>query len=268
MEKHFCFPVLPSFDFMIAYNETSRQTHTKEIDLHTHNCVEFYINLSGDVSFLVQDKLFPVSRGDIIVSRPGEYHHCVYRSDAPHALYWILIDLPEDYPKDAVSFSGANLIAPLPEVKEEILAVCDALYNGTLTDFERYSHFFRMVSLMQEASGNRTDRNRLPEDLTRAIRYIDAHIEENISLSDIAESLFMSKSTLERRFRRYVDMLPSAYIRNKKLLIAKDRLFSGMSVLEAGVSVGYQDNSHFIRLFTRQFGMTPYRYVQNKTIRS
>ena len=85
-------PALNSFEFQIKYTETDRKSHTHEIGLHTHNEFEIYINLSGDVSFLVENNLYKLSRGDVIIARPGEYHHCVYRSDAPHKLFWILFD--------------------------------------------------------------------------------------------------------------------------------------------------------------------------------
>ena len=56
---------LNAFDFQIQYTETNQKMHFFEIDLHTHNEFELYINLSGDVSFLVENTLYPVSRGDV-----------------------------------------------------------------------------------------------------------------------------------------------------------------------------------------------------------
>lgn len=51
-------PSLNEFDFQIKYSETDRKSHTHEIGLHTHNELEIYINLSGDVSFLVENNLY------------------------------------------------------------------------------------------------------------------------------------------------------------------------------------------------------------------
>ena len=72
---------------------------------HSHDCYEFYINVSGDVSFLVENSLYPLSRGDVIIARPGEQHHCVYRSDKPHKMFWILFDCEKN--QTVLDFSQA-----------------------------------------------------------------------------------------------------------------------------------------------------------------
>lgn len=57
---------------------------------HIHDECEIYVNMSGKVSFMVENRLYPVGWGDIILSRPYEYHHCVSHSNQPHEHYWIL----------------------------------------------------------------------------------------------------------------------------------------------------------------------------------
>ena len=51
---------------------------------HIHSFCEVYLNLSGDVSFVVEDSVYPVGRGDIIITKPNEVHRCVYHSDCVH----------------------------------------------------------------------------------------------------------------------------------------------------------------------------------------
>ena len=38
-------PNINAFDFQIKYCETNRETHIQEIDVHTHNEFELYINI-------------------------------------------------------------------------------------------------------------------------------------------------------------------------------------------------------------------------------
>ena len=90
--------------------------------------------------------------------------------------------------------------------------------------------------------------------------YIDSHIYEELSVKEIAKVFFISQSTLERKFRENLDLKPLEYIRRKKLFIATQKLQEGKSVLEAGTSVGYNDNSYFIELFKQIYGITPYQY--------
>ena len=139
----FRMPGIEPFDFQIKYSETNPTEHWHEIDLHSHNKFEIYINLSGDVSFLVEHSLYPLSRGDVIIARPGEWHHCVYRSNKPHKLFWILFDCQKnfgvlDFLQEA---TWGNHISPQDDLREELLGLCFELYNGALTEEEKIYSF-------------------------------------------------------------------------------------------------------------------------------
>lgn len=254
-------PSLGSFALQIKYTETDRRHHSHEIELHTHSEFELYINLSGDVSFLVEDALYPLSRGDVIIARPGEHHHCVYRSDAPHKLFWILFDSHKnadfwDFAKDGLC---ENFISPREDLRDELISLCYSLHGKQQTEEEKLYTFLRFFAILKESRGNQKHPV-MPEDISVIVEYIHAHIGEELSVSDIAEIFYISKSTLERRFKETLDMTPRAFIIRTKMISAAEMLKSGSSVLDAGTAVGYRDNSYFISLFRRYYGVTPYRY--------
>ncbi len=260
-------PALNEFDFQIKLTETNRSIHTQEIELHTHNEFELYVNLSGDVSFLVENNLYDLTRGDVIIARPGEYHHCVYRSDAPHKLFWILFDCNKN--SDLLDFLQEsfceNYISPQDNLREELLTLCFSLHNGDLTDEGKIYTFFRIFAILKQSQSSISTKSLLPQELHKAIDYIDRHIYEEITVIDIAKALYLSQSTLERMFKESLGLTPLEYIRKKKLVLATDFLRKGKSVLAAGTSVGYNDNSYFIELFKRYYGITPYQYKKNYT---
>ena len=51
---------------------------------HMHHECEIYVNLCGEVSFAVEDRIYPVRRGSVIITRPYEFHHCIYRANKLH----------------------------------------------------------------------------------------------------------------------------------------------------------------------------------------
>lgn len=266
MLKNINYPSLNGFNFMIKRSILNRENHIHEIDLHSHPELEIYINLSGDVSFLVENRLYPVERGDIIISRPGEYHHCVYRSEKEHNLFWILLESD----KNANIFNfllkdlGSNLISPDKKTKEKIIEICNTLMDEKLSDFDRYYYLFTLIMLIKSnLQINILSKDTLPQELNFALDYIDSHISENIKISDIAKSLYISESTLERRFKKHLDMKPLEFIHKKKMLFAAEQLRNGESVLNAGLSVGFSDVSYFIGVFKRFYGITPYQYKKN-----
>lgn len=255
-------PGVQAFDFQIKYNETDRKSHFHEIDLHTHAEFELYINLAGNVSFLVEDALYPLSRGDVIIARPGEHHHCVYRDDSPHKLYWILFDSDRNgHLLDFLQTFRENYISPREEWREELIALCGTLHGGELTAEERMYAFLRIFAILRMSRPtDDAEPLGLRSDMQSIIRYIGDHISEPITVTDVARVFYISQSTLERRFREVLDITPLEYIRRKKMIMAAEMLRRGESVLHAGMSVGFRDTSYFISIFRRYYGVSPSRY--------
>ena len=102
--------------------------------------------------------------------------------------------------------------------------------------------------------------NILPNEVTLALQYVDMHISDNITGEDIAKASFVSKSTIERRFKQYLGLKPFVYIRKRRLTMAAGMLRNGSSVLQAGFDTGFKDNSNFIKNFREHFGITPHQY--------
>jgi RNA polymerase sigma factor (sigma-70 family) len=228
---------------------------------------ELYINLSGEVSFLVENTLYPVSRGDVIIARPGEQHHCFYRSGKPHKFFWILFDAKKnhqllDFLKEG---SGENFISPRGEMREELLELCRQLHVEELTAEEQIYSFLRIFSILKNSrAGKEAVRGNLPEDLQKIIEYINLHIFEDFTIADVARETFISQSTLERRFKQVLGTTPLEFIRRKKLMIAAQMLSAGESVLQAGAAVGYTDTSYFIELFKAYYGITPLQFKHHE----
>jgi AraC-like DNA-binding protein len=89
-------------------------------------------------------------------------------------------------------------------------------------------------------------------------------INENFaSIKHIKELLarhFVSSATLNRWFREYLSVSPREYVESKKLSNAVKLLSAGASVTDACMRSGFSDCSHFIILFKKKFGKTPFRY--------
>lgn len=256
-------PGICPFDFQIKYTETNQKVHFHEIDIHTHDKFELYINLSGDISFLVENTLYPVSRGDVIIARPGEQHHCIYRSEKPHKLFWILFDCKKN--QAILDFLQQdfreNFISPRDDLREELLSLCEKLHNQTLSNEELLYSFFRFFAILRESKHEHPFAdNSLPRDLTEIIDYINRHIYEELSVAKIARRFYISESTLERRFKQTLKITPLAFIRKKKLFLATQMLRSGESVIKTSLNLGYNDISYFIELFKRNYHCTPHEY--------
>jgi len=235
-EKQIDFPNLKDLYFNISYTETDKENHNVGIDLHTHDKLELYINVSGDISFLVENNLYPLNHGDIIIARPGEYHHCVYRSDNIHKLFWILTDSDDEL----LSFfndNKTNFLSPDNKSREEIINCCHSLLSEEMTKLDKTYSFMRLLTLIKcNLSDQNTNSGNLPQDLKNVLDYIDLHIAEELQITKIAKKLYLSESTIERRFREFIKIKPSDFIRKKKMILAAELLKKGESVMNAGIN--------------------------------
>lgn len=79
----------------------------------------------------------------------------------------------------------------------------------------------------------------------------------------LAEALFLSKSTLMRKVKGLLDTTPNEYIRTRRLNIAASMLSqSNCRINEVCYAVGFNTPSYFTKCFKRQFGMQPAEYMK------
>ncbi len=98
-----------------------------------------------------------------------------------------------------------------------------------------------------------------PRLQTLAHRLLDQP-EHNSSIEEWAQQAGMSLSTLSRRFRQQTGITPGQWRQQVRMLHALELLFTGQTVTEVSLAVGYDSLSAFIHGFRKTFGITPSRY--------
>ena len=260
---------ISEFKISASYVELDKNSPENVNDPHIHPECEIYVNLSGDVSFMVEGKIYPVVSGNIIISKPYEYHHCVYNSDGLHRHYWILLSIPDDEKtKSLLSFilekpRGANNLLALPYEKEkEFLSSLKSIVNDDLDEIEKAAITFKFLSLLKSAkpiSDLKSYSN--SNDISAAINYIDEHFTEpSLRVEDVAEVCGLSVNTLERHFRKVLTISPITYLKKKRLALSARLLAEGKNVSECCELSGFSDYSYFISMFKKTYGVTPLKY--------
>lgn len=87
-------------------------------------------------------------------------------------------------------------------------------------------------------------------------------LEKPPTISNLANLVGMSESSLKRAFRKSFGIPIYTYFQSYRLEHAKKLLSNGkMNVTEVAFTVGYSNHSHFSRAFKRQFGLSPKSYL-------
>lgn len=93
--------------------------------------------------------------------------------------------------------------------------------------------------------------------------YIHAHLEEKITLADLAACLHLSVPHFERMFRTTTRIPPYRYVLEIRLEQARSLLEkTRLPVAEIALQCGFSTQSHFTAHFSRYFGVSPVRFVR------
>jgi AraC family transcriptional regulator len=104
--------------------------------------------------------------------------------------------------------------------------------------------------------------NALPKwRLKRVQEHIDAHLDESISLADLARVAGLSRMHFAAQFRAATGYRPHDYLLFQRIESAKSKLSStDMPLAEIALAVGFQAQAHFSTVFKRLTGETPARW--------
>ena len=98
-------------------------------------------------------------------------------------------------------------------------------------------------------------------EVSQAISYIEKHYDSKISLASIADYVGLSSSYLCRVFKEETGLNINTYINNLRMSKAVVLLGNKNSYIkEVAVSVGFDDQLYFSRLFKKYYGVTPSQY--------
>ncbi len=99
------------------------------------------------------------------------------------------------------------------------------------------------------------------KNLERAIRFVDAHLSEEILLDRVAQEAGMSKYHFCRVFKRHLGVTFRKFVASRRIGRAVELLRDGgRSVSEVYLDVGFKNISHFGRVFRQLIGRPPSSY--------
>lgn len=102
------------------------------------------------------------------------------------------------------------------------------------------------------------------EAVQRMQDYIDAHLAENITLSDLSEASMFSPWHAYRLFVHYAGTTPADYIRKLRLSRSALKLRDdSCKVTDVAFEMGFGSVDGYQRAFRREFGLNPGKYAAN-----
>ncbi len=254
----------------------------KTMNVHIHDCYEIYYSISGGKQFLIDNKTYKIEPGDLFFINQYESHHLSQIEQKEHER--IVISIHPDFLR-SLSTEKTELdycflhrepgfshrisldknqqqrfmyyihkITGLSGYGEDIL---ERLAFTELMVF--FNKEFYASAQKEEAVNSFTCQ--YDQQVNDILEYINANINEPITIQLLAEQFFLSKSFICRIFKQSTGTTVNKYLTARRISIAKALLSEGSSVNEVYEQCGFQDYSTFLKSFAKSVGLSPKKYA-------
>ena len=255
----------------------------RNFQFHSHTFYEMLCcRNTCDAEYLVGTERYKLQKGDIIFIPPGISHRPLLPEQ-----------ISEPYIRDVIWFSEKfvqELEKTTPELQQIRFrkpflfrtagtgweSICDLIREGVreaeAAQFGWNSivtaNTIRILIQLLRAEQNTPVKPLVaeePELLDQVLSYVEDHLAEKITLTDIAHTFYVSESTISQTFRKKMGISFYRCVTQRRLIAAKKMIENGTGLEATAEQVGFSDYSSFFRAFKQEYGIAPrqYRKMQN-----
>lgn len=243
--------------------------NTWELNEHSHSFYELHIVLDGNCVMNIGNDEIMLKKYDYILI-PYGLKHCFKRCTETFFRFSVAFDIVLDknqtvcleaakksnLEKNSICYIN-NVMREYEDNKIGIQNIINSNISALLTEILRSADVLNSESV---------DNSVFQPVLRKAALYIENNISRKITVTEVAENVFLSTRHLNRIFMNNFDMTVTQYIKNKKIIKAKEYLKkTNCSIKEIAYLIGTESDSAFCKFFKKETGISPkiYRF-QNR----
>lgn len=256
-----------------------KDTRAPKLDYHYHEFDKLILLLGGKVSYVVEGVTYFLRPWDVLLVQHNMIHRPVIDPSEPYerVVVWLgreWLEARSD-PGEALDACfhttrerGFHLLRTHPdrrlEYMKDIQRLEDALRSrefaaGRLADTlcQQLLIGVNRDVLRSRTAAEAQDSYRMDPKIEEILKYISAHLEEDLSVESLARRFYLSRYYLMHRFKAVSGYTVHQYISQKRLLRAGELIRSGVPVMKAAEQAGFSEYSTFLRAFQNTFHMSP-----------
>ena len=259
-------------DFRLFHLNDAQGT---KVDYHYHDFCKLLLLRSGRGGYMVSGQRYALEPGDMVLVGSHTIHRPEFEPGVPYERIIIYISpeflkrnsLPDCDLAECFSGMGGHIFRPGPQRHQHYAALCARLEQelaGSGYGREVLSTSLLLQILVEIGRDLQNPEADLPQPQTSEnsrildiLRYIDAHLTEDLTIDTISEQFYISKFHMMRLFRQEVGQTIHNYLCDRRLIHARDLINQGLSATESCFRSGFRSYSSFTRAYGKRFGTTP-----------
>lgn len=272
MKNILTFPIMSPFDIVYRNGSVSHP-----VGPHSHDAVEVYYTLSDLPDVLLNDTVSAVPAGTLIIIPPFCVHQLYHEIEKLQERYILSINiqwLNTVFCQKENTFSYLKesnrplLITLTTSQKEEWQPLLNHLLSFPFIHTpEAMSCFFETLAVLNKLINHNSTKSicSLPvssgqKRTNEIIYYIQEHIFENLTVTDLAAHFYLHPDYLSRLFKSHAHISVSHYITLQKTATAQSLLREGYTVTQVQEKLGYSSYAYFFKSFQKNTGLSPSKY--------
>ena len=236
---------------------------------HSHEHFSIGAITAGRSTYIHEQARFQVSAGTVVLMNPGDVHACNPIDDEPWSYLMLYIDTAwlTDL-QHQLGFSSDLAFRRFSithdrdtQLFDGLVALYEVLVDTMQDHLQKHSTVVEFFTEVQQRLNPAEQPLREPNfKLERAAEFIRDNCTQLLKLEDICAAAQLSPSYLIRAFKQHFGMTPHAFLVNRRIQFAQERLRSGKLIADVALEAGFADQAHFQRAFKQHLAATPGQY--------
>ncbi|MBQ5734779.1 MAG: helix-turn-helix domain-containing protein [Lachnospiraceae bacterium] len=252
----------------------------KEFDYHYHEFNKIIIFLSGNVTYIIEGRTYHLKPYDILLVNNHDIHKPIIDSNSTYEriVIWADTNFVKEHSDDNCNLeecfkyaikNDINLIRLKPDLQNELISLLTKLeasinsqeFGSRILSNAYLIEFLVYINRLILGNNNIIEANECDSiydnQINEILKYINANLNEPLTVDDIANRFYISRYYLMHRFKEQTGYTLHNYISQKRLILAKELLLNNESVMKVSEKCGFIDYSSFLRSFRKMYGTTP-----------